>query len=397
MRPNPNSPMNTRNPLPPANSHQPTGIGLLQQALSCLSAVLACFLVVLAALHLPPPTAQADPPQPSPSPYCPNTPTPTPSATQTPYSCRQCGATPTPTVPPDEIAIPQAYQGVGHGILAWEVFHPNPTPPPGTLPPGIVMVHGSGFNGGESHQIHGQAQDLADHGYYVVSINYELAPCGVIPSQQCHADDDPTPGWWVQRQSQNVEAFVTALRDSGQVNPNKIGIVGGSSGATLAALIALDTTDTNGFWPFWKAGVRPACAVMLSGAYDFSDRIPTDGEASMNPQTIKNLENFTQSGNPSVQKSLSPVAKVKTPTQQEPFIPMLFIHSQFDPILPHHQLDDMLCALESKSISTNLYQVIELPYSDLHSFHNWQSCDDFSVPCTLVRDDVIAFLDSHLK
>jgi acetyl esterase/lipase len=265
------------------------------------------------------------------------------------------------------------------------------------LPPGIVLVHGSGWNAGDSHQIQGEAKDLAHSGYYVVSINYELAPCGLVPAQPCHADDDTTPGWWVNREVQDVEAFVSALRDSGLADPDRIGIVGGSAGATLTALVVLDTTDTHGAWPYWSASVRPVCAVLLSGAYDFADRIPSEGDTSMEPKTIRAIENFTQTGDPTIQKSLSPVSKVKNPTAQEPFIPLFMIHSKYDPTVPHHQLDDMLCTLESEGINPGLYKVVELPYSDMHSFHYWGSCDDFSTPCTTVSQDVINYLDLHLK
>ena len=54
---------------------------------------------------------------------------------------------------------------------------------------------------------------------------------------------------------------------------------------------------------------------------------------------------------------------------------MFMITSEYDPVVPRHQLDDMLCALESKGISRSLYQVMLLSYSDLHSFNYWQSCD----------------------
>ena len=60
----------------------------------------------------------------------------------------------------------------------------------------------------------------------------------------------------------------------------------------------------------------------------------------------------------------------------------------------------MRCALQSKGISTTLYQVMLLDYSDLHSFNYWQSCDRLPLDangCTEVRDDVIQFLDLHLK
>lgn len=259
---------------------------------------------------------------------------------------------------------------------------------------------------GDSGQIGGEAKSLAGAGYYVVSINYELANPGLITNQQCHADDVQMAGWWVNREVQDVEAFVTALRASGLVKPDKIGIVGGSAGATLAALVALDTTSTGSDWPHWNAAARPACAVFLSAVYDFSDRTPSDGDGAtvMDNREVKAIENFTQTvdpvthlADPVKQKELSPVTMVKPPTLQEPFVPLLMVQSMYDPTVPHHQLDDMLCALESNGIDSNLYQIIELPYNDLHSFHYWGTCDDFSIPCTTVSEDVITFLDAHLK
>lgn len=368
---------------------------------SIFAAIFVTLFVTISLEFVPDPVrAQIVYPTPTPTPDCVNTPTPTPSATQVPYNCPDCDSSPTPTVPPDETPIPQTYQGTGHGILAEQIYTPSPSPSPGVSPPGIVLIHGSNWNKGESHQIQGEARDLARAGYYVVSINYELTPCGYIPFQQCHDNDTQTPGWWVGRQADDVKAFITALRDSGKVDPNKIGIVGGSSGANLAAYIALDTTNNNGNWPFWNASARPACAVLLSGIYDLSDRTPPDGETAMDPQAIKDIENFAQTSNPATQKSLSPVAKVLAlDTSTYAFVPMFLISSEFDPMVPHHQLDDMLCAIQSKGISSSLYQYMVIYHSNLHSFHYWQSCDElpYTVNCTEVRDDVIAFLDSYLK
>jgi acetyl esterase/lipase len=383
---------------PAADNPQQTTRSRPTNGLLYCSILLLCFLAVLGGIELPPPSAQADPPIPTPSPYCPNTPTPTPSATQVPYSCRPCGQTPTPTVPPDETPIPTHYQKDGHGTLAWQAYTPTPAPPPGTLPPGIVLVHGAGWHAGDSHETNGEAADLAKAGYYVVSVNYELAPCGVIPNQQCHADDDTTPGWWVQREIQDVEAFVTAFRDSGLVDPNKVGMVGGSAGASLVAYVALDTTDTQGAWPYWNASVRPVCVVMLSGAYDLSDRIPPEGLTTMDPHAILDIENFTQTNNPALQRRWSPVYYLENLSGS--FVPMFLIHSDYDPTLPRHQLDDMMCSLESKGILTDLYKVLVIWYSDLHSFSYWQSCDQLPFgggPCTEVRQDVIAYLDAYLK
>ena len=208
------------------------------------------------------------------------------------------------------------------------------------------------------------------------------------------------PGWWVNREVQDVEAFVTALRDSGQVNPNKIGIIGGSAGATLALLVALDTTDTGSDWPFWNAGVRPACAVVLSAVTDFSDRTPSEGEPQMDAGSIRGIENFTQTIIPSEQRDLSPISKVMTPTQQTPFVPMFIIQSQNDRSVPYHNLVDLLCAFQSKNVDSDLYQTLILWGSDLHAFNMWNSCDNpegATPSCTLVSTRVIQYLEDQLK
>lgn len=262
------------------------------------------------------------------------------------------------------------------------------------------MVHGSHWNAGSSHDFESISRTIAQNGYYVVSVNYDLAACGLIPMQPCHSQDTQTPGWWVNREVQDVEAFVTALRDSGQVNPNKIGIIGGSAGATLAVFVALDTADTGILWPYWNASVRPACAVVLSAVSDFSDRTPSVGQPQIAAATVRDIENFTQTTIPGTQRTLSPISKVVTPTQQTPFVPMYVIHSQNDETVPYNNFLDLICAFQSASVDPKLYQTLTLWGSDLHSFNMWNSCDDpegAGPACTLVSTDIIQFLDGHLK
>ena len=95
-----------------------------------------------------------------------------------------------------------------------------------------------------------------------------LRLAALFQSQQCHADDDPHPRLVEYKDKSRMSRhLVTAFRDSGLVNPSKIGMVGGSAGASLAAYVALDTTDTSGNWPYWSASVRPACVVSLSAFF----------------------------------------------------------------------------------------------------------------------------------
>jgi acetyl esterase/lipase len=208
-------------------------------------------------------------------------PTPTPNCSATPsqtgppiVDLPTCSATASP-YPPQVVEIPDLYQAPDGARLGWGIYlPPGPTPTPA---PGVIVIHGGGWSTGNALQISGVAQYIAAAGYHVVSVEYELARCGLIPGQPPHDQDyNGTLPDMVTRQTNDIKAIVNALRADSRCN-GKVGVVGGSSGATHAVWVALDTTDSgnNGtVWPFWKADKRPDCAVMLSAAYDFSDRTP---------------------------------------------------------------------------------------------------------------------------
>jgi acetyl esterase/lipase len=245
------------------------------------------------------------------------------------------------------------------------------------------------------------AKDLAKAGYYVVSVNYELARCGLIPGQICHEDDDPTPGAMVKRQTENIKAFVVALENDSHVDHARIGVVGGSAGGSHAMSVALDKTQSpnNGHdWPFWfKDGndTRPKCAVMLSGVYDFSDRTPTPRQEHISSQFILGTENYVNSADFDVLKANSPIALATS--DNTPFPSIFMINSYYDTPPPYHQMVEMICAFESLGFSD--FQTYTIFNSELHSFQYWNSPDTYpaTVDTPLMKDHVIAFLDAHLK
>jgi hypothetical protein len=58
---------------------------------------------------------------------------------------------------------------------------------------------------------------------------------------------------------------------------------------------------------------------------------------------------------------------------------------------------DMICLFQLLGFTD--YQTLTLPGTDAHSFHYWNYPDNSppTVLTPLVKDDVIAFLDAHLK
>ncbi len=270
--------------------------------------------------------------------------------------------------------------------MEWRRYVPNSGGPKW---PAVLVVHVGGFRGGSPFDggPSKAATDLQDAGYLVFEVTYRLAPCGRITNQPAH-DNTTDAGRASGRppeQTDDIEAEVRAARLDSQCN-GKVGIVGGSAGASHAAFAALDTrTIAN-----WGPADRPDATVCLSGAYDFSDR--EDATA----QFIYNIENYTNSCVLTEQKEVSPVARVTSPTESVPFKPIFLINTDGDP-MPFHQIIDLQCAFQTAGVDPSLYKVLTLEGSKQHAFAYWDDYDDGYPFAQKVSTRVIAFLDSYLK
>ncbi len=230
------------------------------------------------------------------------------------------------------------------------------------------------------------AQALAAAGYYTVIGNHRLAPCGLIDGQACHSDPDSGRP---DQQRNDVKALLKALRADSHTIDAKIGVVGGSGGATHAIELALDKNPTPGDWVDWGPDDRAVCAVGLSGAYDFSDRAH-----EIDDITIQVIENYTNTCDLDEQKALSPVSLV-TYADIHP----IMIMNSLEDSMPYRQLLDMECALQTEGVDPGLYSVVTIP-GNQHAFNYWFDLDDSLctvLPCRTWGDHVIDFLDAHLK
>jgi acetyl esterase/lipase len=173
----------------------------------------------------------------------------------------------------------------------------------------------------------------------------------------------------------------------------RIGVIGGSAGATHAIWAALDTrTDDSTVWPFWRPAYRPYAAVGLSGAYDLSDRTPENYCNGGDPvQTIKQVaENYTMTNDPNEQQDLSVVHLLDLITFDPTKVrPMLIYNTQHDS-MAYHQIIDLQCKLQDKQVDPTLYTITTLttePDCEAHAFGYW---DD-------IKYTVIPFFDCQLK
>jgi acetyl esterase/lipase len=237
-------------------------------------------------------------------------------------------------------------------ILHWVAFTPTGAGPW----PAVLVIHGGGFDGGlpdGSPELITCAQDLANAGYLAFSIEYRLAPPGLLAGQ---VSDGRFPD-----QTDDVKLAVRAARADPRCN-GQVGAVGGSAGGSHTAFVA--ATGTIG-------EDRIDVGVSLSGAYDFTDFSP-------NPK----LETFTAEvlNYVGVPATDTVTLRAASPAwQADGTIAPLYLVNTIEDSMPYSQLPDMFTRLDGNGVTN--YQAITLP-GNLHSFSNWSA----------VKDSALAFL-----
>src|SRR3954447_7171542 len=110
-----------------------------------------------------------------------------------------------------------------------DLYLPSEAPKPGEERPGIVIIHGGGWTGGDKgakREIN-IGTTLASHGYVCASINYALARKG-YPTWPTNLQDCKRAVRWLRKKA-----------DAYQIDPDHIGAIGGSAGGHLTAMLAV--------------------------------------------------------------------------------------------------------------------------------------------------------------
>ncbi len=98
--------------------------------------------------------------------------------------------------------------------------------------PAVICIHGGGFRAGDRNGYNGLIKQLAERGYVAITVEYRLAPKYPFPAAVY-----------------DCKASVRWLRANAvkyHVNPNRIGVTGGSAGGHLAQFLGV-TSDVRGF------------------------------------------------------------------------------------------------------------------------------------------------------
>ncbi len=226
----------------------------------------------------------------------------------------------------------------------------------------VVLVHGGGWTGGrrDAPQWESLCQDLATRGYAAFTVDYRLAPTFPFPA----AFDD-------------VQAAVEWLRDPDQVDrfgidPERIGILGGSAGGNLAGLVGTDG-DGN-----LTDGARVRTVVSLSGPMDLREA----AIGSATPRQINTALTFLGCETIDDCPTADPASPISAVDPTDP--PFLLIHADDDPVVPVQQSVVMGEALDEAGV---LNDVIPVP----GTAHATRLLDDPEL-----METVLMFLDDNL-
>ena len=199
--------------------------------------------------------------------------------------------------------------------------------------PSVILIHGGGWFAGDKGQYKDLATELAKAGFVAFSLNYRLAPKFQYPA----ALDD------VQHAVRWVRAHATEYT----VDGDRLGALGDSAGAHLAAFLGLRDTRDNSDKTLAGFSSRVKCVVDLYPPTDFTG---SPEAAKINPAGLAMLQSFfgkKPEDAPDLYKDGSPITFVDKSAS-----PFLIFHGDADKLVPIEQSKHLHDALKKVNVES---------------------------------------------
>lgn len=217
-----------------------------------------------------------------------------------------------------------------------------------TLRPGVILIHGGGWTGGDKKTNDGFCSSLASQGYVAAAINYRLTPRYTWSAQLVDA--------------QLVVRWLRAKASLIHLNPQKLCAFGDSAGAHLAIFLGTLPTIHAGDEAGLFANESPevSCVVDEFGPTDLTQMLSTPYQRSL---VLPLMHNLTPQADPALYHDASPLFDVTSHSAA-----MLIIQGTEDTIVPQSQ---------SLSLQKQLQQAhVPVKYISFQGGHGFAGLDE---------------------
>jgi len=199
--------------------------------------------------------------------------------------------------------------------------------------PAVVFIHGGGWASADRTNGTPLILMLAKNGFVAVSIDYRLSGVAGFPAQL--------------EDSKCAVRFLRAHAAEYNIDPERIGVMGGSAGGHLAALVAMTAGDASlegtGGWPEFSSKVSA-----VADLYGVSD-LPGLVEARKLPANVEKLMRGTLAEKREQYLQASPINLVK------PGLPPFYLaHGDKDETVPYEQSVQLEKKLKEAGVEVSL-------------------------------------------
>lgn len=266
-----------------------------------------------------------------------------------------------------------AYVTNGDEAQRLDLYLPE-TPPTRPLPL-VVHIHGGGWMGGSKYPCPVVA--MVSRGYAVASVEYRFSQKAVFPAQ---IQDCQAAIRWLRAQSQRY-----------QLDPDHVGVIGGSAGGHLSALVGT-AGGKRVFPPIGgneEQADRVQCVCDIFGPTNFATVVQ---QAAADPN-VRNIFQFNMRGDPyssligtrldADKAKTDAVSPVHYVSEDSP--PTLILHGTHDALVPYAQSVEFAAALKAKGVPVWLQTIPGAGHGG----------PGFTKPAILVLTQ--AFFDRYLK